>query len=423
MEPCVDLIFEGRIRDGFVPESVRDQLQKRLKTDRATIQRLFSGQRVILKHNLKRTTALQWVQTFHRFGAILKMEPVVPETAARPESITDMTCPKCGFQQAQAAECGRCGVIIAKAQQPQPPMAPPMAREITQTVVAPGVVQTRNFAMVVFMVGLVALLGAFFMKDRFPEKAVIDKQLYRQPVQTPSRALPFDTTVGDRSYHITPLFDYELKGLVVSQYDATGWWDITHRFLWQDNLNLKDICVVWGYNVITDVFREMRYKSGSWTCWAMPASAKARQFFGQCLSNNHLLTDDPAISRKILRTQRGDQISLRGYLATYRSDTGHTRGTSITREDAGNGACETIYVTDYQILHAPNRFWRALFFISGLAVSGAMAVFIGMLAWEYRATRNIKGGLRFSGQKFRLKIMAQLTLLLVLIWLWLQLHQ
>jgi hypothetical protein len=50
---------------------------------------------------------------------------------------------------------------------------------------------------------------------------------------------------------------------------------------------------------------------------------------------------------------------LRGYLAEYsHSNRDFHRGTSTHRTDTGNGACETIYVEDYQILKTGNPFWR-----------------------------------------------------------------
>ena len=40
---------------------------------------------------------------------------------------------------------------------------------------------------------------------------------------------------------------------------------------------------------------------------------------------------------------------MRGWLAGYSNDDGFRRGTSTTRDDTGNGACETIYVDEFQI--------------------------------------------------------------------------
>ena len=54
----------------------------------------------------------------------------------------------------------------------------------------------------------------------------------------------------------------------------------------------------------------------------------------------------------------GDQIRVRGFLASYLSDGTSRRGTSTTRTDKGNGACETIYVKGFEIVRAATSYWR-----------------------------------------------------------------
>jgi hypothetical protein len=54
----------------------------------------------------------------------------------------------------------------------------------------------------------------------------------------------------------------------------------------------------------------------------------------------------------------GDQIRIKGYLSSYTNDSGSTRGTSTTRTDTGNGACETIYVEQFKIVEAATSYWR-----------------------------------------------------------------
>ena len=64
-------------------------------------------------------------------------------------------------------------------------------------------------------------------------------------------------------------------------------------------------------------------------------------------------------------TEIGDQIYLKGYLSQYsHSNNSFNRGTSITRTDTGNGACETIYIEEYEILKKANPLWRNLYNLS-----------------------------------------------------------
>ena len=76
----------------------------------------------------------------------------------------------------------------------------------------------------------------------------------------------------------------------------------------------------------------------------------------------------------------GDQIYFKGYLSNYSHNQGFKRGTSTVRTDKGNGACETVFITDFQILKEANMVWRGLhtFFFIMLIIS-AIAWFIAFM--------------------------------------------
>ena len=93
----------------------------------------------------------------------------------------------------------------------------------------------------------------------------------------------------------------------------------------------------------------------------------------RALSNNHLLADRPAIAAKLRDVRIGDQVRIRGMLAEYSHNHGFAfkRGTSLTRDDTGNGACETIFVQDVEILRTGGGPWRWLRWVAiGLIVAG-----------------------------------------------------
>jgi hypothetical protein len=76
----------------------------------------------------------------------------------------------------------------------------------------------------------------------------------------------------------------------------------------------------------------------------------------------------------------GDQIRVHGWLAKYSNDQGFSRDTSITRDDRGNGACETIYVREFSILQSMQNGWRPLLVFSLLAFSGSALIWIVAVA-------------------------------------------
>ena len=80
------------------------------------------------------------------------------------------------------------------------------------------------------------------------------------------------------------------------------------------------------------------------------------------ISNNHLLSPDPAIRDAILSTSIGDQVHFQGLLVNYypEGQPASVRKTSLTRDDTGNGACEVVFVERFEVLSRGNQTWRSL---------------------------------------------------------------
>lgn len=212
------------------------------------------------------------------------------------------------------------------------------------------------------------LLLALWKGKVLPPVAEMDSVLLNEPRQTQITQAAFATSKGGVTYKVQPLYDYDLVGLVVSKHDAKTWWDHLHRD-WNDHLNIMDICVVWGNNISNGVYNDLSFSSGQFTCNIRANSAEAYAAFDQtALSNNHLLTDQPALVKLIQKVEIGDQIRLRGRLSEYAHDHGFPfkRGTSLVRTDTGNGACETIFVDSFEILKRGSQPWRKLMWLAAI---------------------------------------------------------
>jgi hypothetical protein len=222
----------------------------------------------------------------------------------------------------------------------------------------------KKIIKIILLIAIVIFIFSYFQKNRLPKKEGILPELYQAPIQTETNEAPFKTERGGIIYDITPLFNYELYGLVVSGHNSKNWLDYYHE-KWKDFINLKDVCVVWGENIQTGVYRDLKFKNGSYTCYIDSKSgadknAAYQKFKNEALSNNHLLSADESINKKIMKAQKGDQVYFKGYLAQY-AHGDFQRGSSVTRADSGNGACETIYLTDFRIIKEANVFWRIVF--------------------------------------------------------------
>jgi hypothetical protein len=230
----------------------------------------------------------------------------------------------------------------------------------------------REFVKVILLAGLVLLFLGLVFRSRWPKESDFRPELFQEPVQAPGDLpAPFDVTQKGYSYTVYPQFEYELWGMVVSSHYAGSFLDYAHE-MWKDYLNIKDLCVIWGGNLETGAFRDVKFWSRDFTCyysWSDPETA--RRFSPSHISNNHLITEEVRLRKLIKSVKRGDQVHLRGWLAKY----GHkgskvVRGTSTTRKDTGGQACETVYVTEFDVLKRANPGWRAVLPAS-LAIIGA----------------------------------------------------
>jgi len=220
----------------------------------------------------------------------------------------------------------------------------------------------KNTVKIILLFGIVIFIYSYSRKDKLPDKEEILPELYQEPIQTGTEKSPFEVEKGGIIYNITPLFNYELYGLVVSEHDSKSWFDYYHEAL-KDFINLKDVCVVWGDNIETEVYQELKFNNGSFTCYIDSKSdtdnaTVFQKFKNSALSNNHLLSENDIINQQIIRAEKGDQIYLKGYLVQYSRQNGFKRGSSVSRTDTQDGACETIYITDFEIIKEANIGWR-----------------------------------------------------------------
>ncbi len=223
---------------------------------------------------------------------------------------------------------------------------------------------------------------SYLQKDKLPDPDYYDQNLLAPPDQSKSDRESFSIEANQLRYTINPKYDYDLYGVVVSYSNADGFTNIWHHKSWQDFINVRDLCVIWGQNVESGVYQNMKFDSDSWTCWAhWPDRETGNLFSMTALSNNHIVTDNDALKQALMQAEPGDLIHINGVLADYINHaTGAIRHTSTTRTDGGQGACETIYVDDFEIIKKANPGLRQLSklfnWLTLLSFIGFIAMFV-----------------------------------------------
>lgn len=231
----------------------------------------------------------------------------------------------------------------------------------------------HRFVKFLLCASIALLITALWRQDVLPDRSRLRPELSKEPEQLATQQPPIIANVEGIDYTIQPLYKYELYGLVVSKHDSLTWWDSIHKE-WNDHLNVADLCVVWGSNIQSDVYQKISFSSGQFVCNFSTSSDEAYKAFDQsAVSNNHLITDDKSITAALRNVRVGDQIHLRGFLAEYSHNHGFPfkRGTSIVRTDTGNGACETVYLKDFDILYRGGGPWHRLVFVAIFLLIGS----------------------------------------------------
>ena len=230
----------------------------------------------------------------------------------------------------------------------------------------------------IFIISCTLMVVVFFFKDTIPRSSDYAMIPLNDPIQTDTARMPFSTVINKQEYEITPRFDYDLTGVVVSYNNADGFTDIWHHDIWKDFINVRDLCVIWGSNVSTGIYKKISFTSDSWTCWySWPDNQTGHAFHSTAFSNNHLLLDNNRLKTALFDAEIGDVIHFKGILVDYKNTANDAvRHTSITRLDTGNGSCEVVYLDEFSIIKKANPILRHFF---QLAKWMAIFSFIGFV--------------------------------------------
>jgi hypothetical protein len=225
---------------------------------------------------------------------------------------------------------------------------------------------------ILIAVSFIWLLVSFWNRNNLPGNIEFVPEISNEPEQTATQQAPFAVVVDDIEYRIEPEYAYDLTGMIVSYRHHEG--NSRMHLQANDHLNMLDVCVVWGDNTSSQLHK-IDFWNGIFTCNVFTRDQQAWDSFDMHqLSNNHLISDDEFVRKQVKKVQVGDQIRVRGYLASYSNEGGGKRGTSTTRTDTGDGACETVYVEYFRIVQPATSYWRISMLVSVLLLLTGLVI-------------------------------------------------
>ena len=89
----------------------------------------------------------------------------------------------------------------------------------------------RSYKLLKYVLLASLILGvyAWLNLEKLPDQAAIDPSLEQEPQQERVDQAPFIIEHGEYQAKLSPVYSYDIKGLVVEEYDSENWLDYTHK--------------------------------------------------------------------------------------------------------------------------------------------------------------------------------------------------
>jgi len=170
-----------------------------------------------------------------------------------------------------------------------------------------------------------------------------------QPVGVLAPAPPAQQNLSRKSafehgdYRVQPLASFEITARVLGK----------ERY-WLDRgaeLAPYDLALGWGRMSDSAVLDQMSIsQSWRWYRWRARTPPIPMGEIAASSANMHMVPSDEIVRRSLGRVREGDVVRIVGKLVEVAGPEGFRWKSSLTRGDTGDGACELVWVEDFEIL-------------------------------------------------------------------------
>jgi len=360
--PRFKIVFEGHILPGRDPAEVKRDFMRKFRVSEHRAELFFSGSSFDLKKNLSEIDARKLAAAIGEVGAGCRVEVdgevgeewstedpfQSPREADRPTAVVPP--PSLTLDRAPAKPWA---VQDQNEQDEQPaPWEDPRAgaglgqarRQFLEKEEAKRRMPHRE--RLVFFGGLA---GLFFVLFLFGAKLWVDHVPVRQPPGVLAADPPVQIQPRNREpfvfkdHMLRPLAEISLEARVLSRKNYRS--DRAAR------ISPIDLALGWGRMSDSDVLRGIQINQTSrFALWRYQRAPIPRREIDLSIANMHMIPSNPVISRRLKGVREGHLIRLRGKLVGVTAPDGFVWESSLTREDSGDGACEIVWVEDFEIL-------------------------------------------------------------------------
>ena len=190
-----------------------------------------------------------------------------------------------------------------------------------------------------FILGVLLLWGAWsWWQNRSIDHApgVLAPTNPSQKEITGSRPFTYD------DYKLHPRASFSVRARVLSREN--------YFFGREADLSPTDLALGWGPMSDSSVLDRLRITQGNrFYYWSAERPPIPRKRITAHSANMHLIPATEAIADSIRDVREGHIVRFSGKLVDVASSEGWQWGTSLTRNDTGKGACELVFVEQFEI--------------------------------------------------------------------------
>ena len=144
-------------------------------------------------------------------------------------------------------------------------------------------------------------------------------------------------------YFITPLADFEVNARVLSRR--------TYSWGRESDLSPVDFALGWGRMSDEAVYSQINIRqSNRFYYWQVQQFPIPRREIETNSANMHMIPANQSVERSMKNVRIGDLITFKGKLVKAEAPDGWSWVSSLTRTDTGRGACELVFVEEFEII-------------------------------------------------------------------------